>query len=102
MEGAARLHGGEFRQSGTQQGARSGGCGEVGVQSLVSGPGEPDNGLFQGLHAGAAGPTGFTAAGNFIARPFPAASNGEFPVVQTTFYAPAAPIGATAGIRVTF
>jgi outer membrane receptor protein involved in Fe transport len=48
------------------------------------------------------GPTGFTAAGNFIARPFPAASNGEFPVVQTTFYAPAAPIGATAGIRVTF
>jgi outer membrane receptor protein involved in Fe transport len=48
------------------------------------------------------GPTGFTASGNYIARPFAAASNGEFPVQQATFYAPGAPRGAWGGIRVRF
>ena len=48
------------------------------------------------------GATGFTAAGNFIARPFPVASNGAYPIVQTTFFAPAAPLGVTGGIRLTF
>jgi outer membrane receptor protein involved in Fe transport len=47
------------------------------------------------------GPTGFTAAGNFIARPF-AAINGEFPVQGATFYAPGAPRGAWAGLRFRF
>ncbi|MEP7338861.1 MAG: TonB-dependent receptor [Acidobacteriota bacterium] len=47
------------------------------------------------------GPTGFTGTGNFIARPF-AAVGGEFPVVHATFYAPGAPRGAWAGIRLKF
>jgi outer membrane receptor protein involved in Fe transport len=45
--------------------------------------------------------TGFSANGNFIARPFPAV-NGNFPVVHATFYAPGAPIGAWGGIRFRF
>jgi outer membrane receptor protein involved in Fe transport len=36
------------------------------------------------------GPSGFTAQGNFIARPLPAV-NGEFPIQNTTFYTPGAP-----------
>lgn len=47
------------------------------------------------------GPTGFTAAGNFIARPFPAI-NGEFPLQGVTFYAPGAPRGAWTGLRFRF
>jgi outer membrane receptor protein involved in Fe transport len=47
------------------------------------------------------GPMGFTNTGNFIARPLPAIS-GEFPVRQSTFFAPGAPIGAWGGIRVRF
>jgi outer membrane receptor protein involved in Fe transport len=47
------------------------------------------------------GPTGFTAEGSFIARPFPAI-NGEFPVQGATFYAPGAPRGAWAGLRFWF
>lgn len=47
------------------------------------------------------GPTGLTGSGTFIARPLPAI-NGEFPVVQSTFYAPGAPIGAWGGIRFRF
>ncbi len=45
--------------------------------------------------------TGFTAAGNFIARPLPAV-NGEFPVQQATFYAPGAPATYLVGTRVRF
>jgi outer membrane receptor protein involved in Fe transport len=48
------------------------------------------------------GPTGFTAQGNFVARPFPAASNGEYPVQQSTFFAPGAPRGAWVGLRLRF
>jgi outer membrane receptor protein involved in Fe transport len=47
------------------------------------------------------GPMGFTDAGNFIARPLPAV-NGEFPVRQSTFYAPGAPRTVWGGIRVSF
>jgi outer membrane receptor protein involved in Fe transport len=45
------------------------------------------------------GPTGLTAAGTYIARPLPAI-NGEFPVVQSTFYAPGAPTTFWVGARV--
>jgi outer membrane receptor protein involved in Fe transport len=48
------------------------------------------------------GPTGFAASGSYIARPFAAAPNGEFPVQQATFYAPGAPRGAWAGLRLRF
>jgi len=47
------------------------------------------------------GPTGFTANGNFIARPFPAIA-GDFPVQQSTFYAPGAPRTAWIGLRYQF
>ena len=47
------------------------------------------------------GPTGFTAAGNFVARPF-AAIEGEYPLQQATFYAPGAPRGAWGGLRFQF
>jgi outer membrane receptor protein involved in Fe transport len=61
------------------------------------------NNLFNSRYYTAAqlGPTGFTEAGNFIARPFPEVG-GEFPVQQGTFYAPGAPIGAWAGMRFKF
>lgn len=45
------------------------------------------------------GATGFTTAGNFIARPFPPVG-GEFPVQQSVFLAPGAPRGAWVGLRV--
>ena len=62
------------------------------------------NNLFDRRYYSAAqlGATGFTAAGSYIARPFPAASNGAFPVQQATFYAPGAPRGAWAGLRFRF
>lgn len=47
------------------------------------------------------GPTGFTNNGSFIARPLPA-ENGEFPVVQATFYAPGAPRIIWGGVRLHF
>lgn len=47
------------------------------------------------------GPSAFTATGSFIARPFPAI-NGEFPVQQTTFFAPGAPRALFVGTRLTF
>jgi outer membrane receptor protein involved in Fe transport len=61
------------------------------------------NNLFDRRYYTAAqlGPTGFTDSGSFIARPFPAI-DGEFPVRQTTFFAPGAPVGAWGGIRVRF
>jgi outer membrane receptor protein involved in Fe transport len=61
------------------------------------------NNLFDTEYATAAqlGTTGFTAAGTFLARPFPA-TNGEFPQVGSTFFAPGAPLTAWGGLRVTF
>ncbi len=47
------------------------------------------------------GPMGFDNSGNFVARPLPAI-NGEFPVRQSTFYAPGAPRIIWGGIRVQF
>ena len=47
------------------------------------------------------GATGFTDAGAFAARPLPAIG-GVFPVRQATFYAPGAPRGAWAGLRLKF
>ncbi|HTR00208.1 MAG TPA: TonB-dependent receptor [Candidatus Acidoferrum sp.] len=46
--------------------------------------------------------TGFTAAGNFIARPFPANANGDRPLVGSTFFAPGAPRTAWLGVRYRF
>jgi outer membrane receptor protein involved in Fe transport len=51
--------------------------------------------------AGQLGPFGFTDTGNFIARPLPPIG-GEFPVRQSTFYAPGAPARAWVGTRITF
>jgi outer membrane receptor protein involved in Fe transport len=45
--------------------------------------------------------TGFTSAGNFIARPFPPI-DGEYPVQQATFYAPGAPATYWVGTRIRF
>lgn len=61
------------------------------------------NNLFNRRYYTAAqlGVTGFTAEGNYIARPF-AAVNGEFPLQHATFYAPGAPRGAWGGLRLKF
>ena len=50
------------------------------------------NNVFDGRYetAGQLGPTAFTDSGTVNARPFPAIA-GEFPVQQSTFYAPGAP-----------
>ncbi len=47
------------------------------------------------------GPIGFTSAGAFQARPFPAV-NGEYPIQHGTFYAPGAPRSIVGGMRVRF
>jgi outer membrane receptor protein involved in Fe transport len=47
------------------------------------------------------GPTGLTAAGTYIARPF-AAVNGDFPVQHATFVAPGAPRMIWLGLTYTF
>ncbi len=61
------------------------------------------NNLFDRRYYSAAqlGPTGFNAAGNYVARPF-AVVAGEYPVQQATFYAPGAPRGAWGGLRFQF
>jgi outer membrane receptor protein involved in Fe transport len=48
------------------------------------------------------GPTGFTATGNFIARPFPVTAGGEYPVQKATFYAPGAPRAGFVGLKLRF
>lgn len=62
------------------------------------------NNLFDRKYFSAAqlGPTGLTADGRFVARPFPADSNGDYPVRQSTFIAPGAPRGVWAGLRFRF
>jgi outer membrane receptor protein involved in Fe transport len=62
------------------------------------------NNLFNREYNNAAqlGPNGFTANGNFIARPFPATASGAFPVQQSAFYAPGAPRTAWIGLRYQF
>jgi outer membrane receptor protein involved in Fe transport len=51
--------------------------------------------------AGQLGATGLTAQATFLARPFPAVA-GQFPLLNATFLAPGAPIGAWGGIRIAF
>ena len=62
------------------------------------------NNLFDRQYSSAAqlGPNGFTATGRFIAHPLPATAGGDFPVVQSTFYAPGAPRMAWLGMRYQF
>ena len=62
------------------------------------------NNLFDRQYHSAAqlGPTGLTASGSFIARPFPATAGGDFPLQQSTFYAPGAPRMAWVGVRYLF
>ena len=59
--------------------------------------------LFDRKYATAAqlGATGFDASGNFAARPLPAV-NGEYPMVNATFYAAGAPRSVNAGLRYAF
>jgi outer membrane receptor protein involved in Fe transport len=52
--------------------------------------------------AGQLGPAGFTRDATFVARALPAASNGEFPVPQTTFFTPGAPRLGWIGTRFRF
>ena len=61
------------------------------------------NNLFDREYATAAqlGANGFTSTGAFIARPYPPI-DGEFPVQQSTFVAPGAPLRAWFGTRFTF
>jgi outer membrane receptor protein involved in Fe transport len=61
------------------------------------------NNLFNRQYYSAAqlGPAGFTPAGSFLARPLPAV-DGEYPVQSTTFFAPGAPRGAWAGVKIRF
>jgi outer membrane receptor protein involved in Fe transport len=61
------------------------------------------NNVFNKRYASAAqiGPTGFTESNTFIARPF-AAIDGEFPIQQSTFFAPGAPRMFWVGTRVKF
>jgi outer membrane receptor protein involved in Fe transport len=61
------------------------------------------NNLFDRRYYSAAqlGPTGFTASGAYVARPFPAI-NRQFPVQQSAFLAPGAPRAAWAGLRLRF
>ena len=63
------------------------------------------NNLFDTKYYSAAqlGPTGFTDAGNFIARPFNSpVIDGAYPLVHATFYAPGAPRIVWAGVRYSF
>lgn len=46
--------------------------------------------------------TGFTAQGNFIARPFAPYPDGNYPLQSVTFFAPGAPRRAWAELRVRF
>ncbi|HUL67478.1 MAG TPA: TonB-dependent receptor [Burkholderiaceae bacterium] len=62
------------------------------------------NNLFNRHYSTAAqlGSTGFNSVGNFEGRPFPADANGDFPVRNSTFYAPGATLLFWGGVRYTF
>jgi outer membrane receptor protein involved in Fe transport len=45
------------------------------------------------------GPTAFTSAGTFVARPLPSIG-GAFPIVRSTFYAPGAPLTWWVGLKI--
>ena len=48
------------------------------------------------------GANGFDANGNFIARALPQNANGDYPVRNSTFFAPGAPRAAWVGVRYSF
>jgi outer membrane receptor protein involved in Fe transport len=48
------------------------------------------------------GTTPFDNNYNFVGRPFPATPDGDFPLRNSTFFAPGAPFGAWGGLRVRF
>ncbi|HSC63689.1 MAG TPA: TonB-dependent receptor, partial [Caldimonas sp.] len=48
------------------------------------------------------GPTGFDAAGRFVAQPFPPDAQGRSPLRNSTFYAPGAPRLFSLGVRYAF
>jgi outer membrane receptor protein involved in Fe transport len=58
------------------------------------------NNLFDREYSTAAqlGSTAFSGSGGFSARPFPAVG-GEYPLVNSTFYAPGAPRTLWVGLR---
>ena len=60
--------------------------------------------LFNAAYATAAqlGPTGFTDAGSFQSRPFPANANGDRPLRHGTFFAPGAPRSVNVGVKYSF
>jgi outer membrane receptor protein involved in Fe transport len=62
------------------------------------------NNVFNRKYSTAAqlGPTGLSASGSFVARPLPATASGDFPLVQSTFFAPGAPRTAWVGVRYLF
>lgn len=62
------------------------------------------NNVFDRQYATAAqlGATGFNAAGNFEARPFPANTAGQRPLRRGTFFAPGAPRAVSLGVKVGF
>lgn len=62
------------------------------------------NNLFDRRYSTAAqlGPAGFDADGHFVARPFPANAEGEYPLRHSTFYAPGAPRTVWLGLRYSF
>lgn len=62
------------------------------------------NNVFDRKYATAAqlGTSGFNAAGNFEARPFPVNTEGERPLRHSTFLAPGAPRSFTVGVKLGF
>jgi len=48
------------------------------------------------------GPTGFDAAGHFVAQPFPPDAQGRSALRNSTFYAPGAPRLFELGVRYAF
>jgi outer membrane receptor protein involved in Fe transport len=52
--------------------------------------------------AGQLASTPYDDNGNFTARPFPPYNNGDYPIRNTTFVSPAAPIIVFGGLKVSF
>jgi hypothetical protein len=62
------------------------------------------NNVFDRHYTSAAqlGATAFDANGNFRARPLPADANGDWPLLNSTFYAPGAPRSVRVGVKYAF
>ena len=46
--------------------------------------------------------TPYNNSGKFVSRPYPAYAGGDYPLLNTTYYAPAAPFGVFGGLKVSF